>query len=199
MTEQPNKSSAKENNTLDNISENSEKNIWKKIDNVGENSEKNLENKIKLSYQWLKKLAVFISQKQKLSLQETLAEINISKIDISEDDMKQLSTLNEESFQSLKEWFISQYQESSEINENIVSENIDPLTRKIFSAARCQNAQKNINGNISHHIDGVIIWLVQSTIIIWKIVIDITIDILKLPNDLRKILSWECKLPDYNV
>tara|TARA_B110000881_G_C18103279_1_gene283865 strand:+ start:176 stop:352 length:177 start_codon:yes stop_codon:yes gene_type:complete len=58
----------------------------------------------------------------------------------------------------MKESFISPDIPKNQQTDSIInSEKIDPLTRKIFSSARCENAQNNINGNISHHIDGAIV------------------------------------------
>jgi hypothetical protein len=58
----------------------------------------------------------------------------------------------------MKESFIPlEIKKNQQIDSIINSEIIGPLTRKIFSSARCENAQNNINGNISHHIDGAIV------------------------------------------
>lgn len=178
----------------ENINEIPKNNISQKIEEIWDKSDQNLKNKIKLSYQWLKELTNFIAKTDKLSLQETLEKINIS-----DSDKDELISLSEEWFQSLKKWlFINNSIDLIE-NNNIWSKNLDYLTKKIFNESRCNNAQFNTAWNLSHHIDGCIIWTANTIIVIWKITIEIILDLVKFPSDLYSLYTGKGKLPTYNI
>lgn len=165
--------------------------ISSKINNIWEKSAENIEKKIKLSYEWLKELITFITQKEnekiKVSLEETLAGINFS-----ETDKKELNTLKEIDFQSLKEWIVSNNSIAENIKETYTY-TLDKHVQDIFSDSRRNNAIHNTSNNLSHHIDGCIVWATQSIVVLWKITIEIVTDTLKFPYHCGLLLSWKAK------
>ncbi len=179
------------------INKNIEDVISKNIDKLWNNTEKNLKKKISLSYQWLKELTIFVTQKENQKIKSSLQE-TLSSIDFSETDKQELNALWEEGFQALTESIV--HTENIEKNlDQFYSKKWDKYIQTMFSKSRYENAIHNTTNNISHHIDWCVIWATQSIIIIWKFTVQLTIDTLKLPYHCWLLLAWKAQLKDYNV
>ncbi|QFR38935.1 hypothetical protein A9Q91_01740 [Candidatus Gracilibacteria bacterium 28_42_T64] len=182
----------------------STENFGNKPENINSNIDsfyKNFIETYKLSHDTIVQLTSFTSQKERISLQESLSNLDIKKSDkekisqLSEGDLQQLlgelKELKQQRLSLLNE--ISESYSSKEITKISNTSTLESTFGK-KSIEIAQNPQKP-----HEHIHGGAMGLANTGINTVKVITDIGKGIINTPRDLYLLGTGKAQLPEYNV